>query len=236
MRQSKLETHPLWRDGVQHDRSRPRPDPCPRLGMRRSGETCFSWNILIWERYSIHNIFVLPAFQSSTLSDLDLSPHGSVNTILEKAVQPLSFAAVVLGCYALLKFAFWVRIVTFSACSWILCLLHVWTISGRGEGVVHENVLLWGLPRSHVLVRGRIEKAAYPEVGHFWRSYNIYPLFINTNMADFQVWCGRGGPGQRSVRGHREVQWWEPGLEVGGESLKLSTKIWPLLNSWKNIM
>ena len=58
-------------------------------------------------------MFVLPAFQSSTLSDLDLSPHGSVNTILEKAVQPLSFAAVVLGCYALLKFTFWV----YLACS-----------------------------------------------------------------------------------------------------------------------
>ena len=49
-------------------------------------------------------------FQSSQLMDLDLSPYGSINTILEKAVQPVAFAAVVLASYALMKFTFWVRI------------------------------------------------------------------------------------------------------------------------------
>ena len=72
--------------------------------------------------------------------------------------------------------------------------------------MVHENVLLRGLPRSHVLVRGRFKKAARPEVGGTLMKILQYsPTFI-TNGADFQVWCGRGGPGQRSVRGHREVQ------------------------------
>ena len=49
-------------------------------------------------------------FQSSQLMDLDLSPYGSINTILEKAVQPVAFAAVVLASYALMKLTFWVRI------------------------------------------------------------------------------------------------------------------------------
>ena len=55
--------------------------------------------------------FVVPfQFQSSQLMDLDLSPYGSINTILEKAVQPGAFAAVVLASYAFMKLTFWVRI------------------------------------------------------------------------------------------------------------------------------
>ena len=42
--------------------------------------------------------------------DLDLSPYGSFNTILEKAGQPLAFSTIILASYALMKFTFWVRI------------------------------------------------------------------------------------------------------------------------------
>ena len=43
-----------------------------------------------------------------------MSPHGSVNTVMEKALGPVSFAAVVLASYALMKFTFWVRILYIS--------------------------------------------------------------------------------------------------------------------------